>query len=684
MRKANKFTYTIAALFAVIVFIISSLWGGGVATVHAAASTTTAFEQSNVMDDLETATINGKRFDTLNYPYDSTGVIKHPEIMTVVEYCYSMRPAQRENYGVYIYFYNPQGLNIKTDSAANKITLGVKYSEDKDGNLKVDDYEKFTLQFCSKSTGDYRDLFYKFKVIDHKSAVDRKTIAQRVNSNSRRYDISEVELLTYGDRNATAYGVGGTYTFTGYAKGYGADQTAESTLACERKDLETVTLDLAGVTDGIDKRTYWRSNSSSKGAHYQNQINSVFFAIDTNVLEKYGYTLQRIKAEWHEYKTAPTIVIDNKDIYDRLSAYNGVKITDSYDNERGISMNACDGLVVSSQYSTVFRYAWSWNKDLTDSATVFYSSGYIDTLLPLLFYTGGIAVDDYTLTAETLQAYCEQYDKSYENGHLQFNGHDFSADLFADNVDDGRTRGYNLREFDISNPDDLWQINSYDSNHTWWDRFRDYGFWSPKTDDDYADTLPIQMLKAEDFTVSDVANHLKVNPDDVSKLKDYYNASVKDGNKDGKPDNAVFLFRYAKTDYWAQDLDIYDIVNKKGYYHVNYKPNDTHIGEVRQGTQFFDFDILTMTFNKNGDLTTLGCVSSPVDHWSGYTPSIEGEAPDWWKWVKLALGLILAILLIVLLYPVLSPILGFIVKGLLWLITAPFKALGKLFKRKKE
>ena len=207
---------------------------------------------------------------------------------------------------------------------------------------------------------------------------------------------------------------------------------------------------------------------------------------------------------------------------------------------------------------------------------------------------------------------------------------------------------------------------------------------SIKTNDDYADTLPIQMLKAEDFTVSNVADHLKVNPDDVNKLKDYYNASVKDGNKDGKPDNAVFLFRYAQTDYWAQDLDIYDYVNGKGYYHVNYKPNDTHIGEVRQGTQFFDFDILTMTFNKDGDLTTLGCVSSPVDHWTGYTPSIEPTTPDWWKWVKLALGLIVAVLLIVLLYPILSPILGFIVDGLLWLITAPFKALGKLFKRKKE
>lgn len=683
MQKANKFTYTLAAILAVVSLFISFL-GGGVAMAYAATSTTAAFEQSDIMDDLRTATVDGKPFNVIDYPYDKTGVVKHPEILTFVEYCYSVRSANLDNYGLYIYFYNPQALNISTASRANKITLGVKYGTDKDGNIKVDDYEKFHLQFCSKSTGDYRDLFYKFKVIDHKSAVDGKTIEQRVNSNARRYDISEVELLTVGDKDATAYGVGGTYTFTGYAKGYGIDIEAESTLACDWERLETITLDLAGVKDGVDKRTYWRSSSSSMGAHHQNQINSVFFAIDTNVLEKYGYTLQRIKAEWWEYKTAPAIVIDNKDIHDRLKAYCGVKISEDYDETRGISMYNSDSLVSSSSTGTmVFRYKWSWNKNLEDTLTVFHSSDYIDTLLPLLFDTNGIKVDEYELTAETLQDYCETYDNSYYNGHLQFNERDFSADLFADTVDDGRTRGYNLREFDITNPDDLWQINSYDSNHTWWDRLRDYGFWSPTTNDGYADILPIQMLKAEDFAVSDVANHLKVNPDDVTKLKDYYNESITDKNGDGKPDNQVFLFRYAQTDYWAEDLDIYDIVNAKGYYHVNYQPNDTHIGEIRQGTQFFDFDILTMTFNKGGNLTTLGCVSSPVDHWTGYTPSVEGETPDWLIWIKLALGLLAAILLVVLLYPIISPVLGYIVKGLLWLVTAPFKAIKKLINKKE-
>lgn len=677
MKKLTyKLTYTIAAICAAVLFIIFSFMGGGIGSAYAATSTTVAsFDKTEVLEDLQTATIDGKKFSPVNYPYDSTGAFKHPEILTVVEYCYSYRPAQRDNYALYIYFYNPQALDISTTSKANKITMGVEYGADKDGNTKVENYEKFDLQFCSKSLGDYENLFYKFKVIDHVSA-DGKTIAQRVNSNERRYDISEVELLTYGDINATAYGVGGTYKFRGYAAGCGADIDGESTLEMTAvEDLETVTLDLAGVKDGVDKRTYWRSNSSSLGAHHQNQINSVFFAIDTNVLEKFGYTLQRIKAEWWEYKTAPTIVIANEDIYNDMSKYCGVKIS-GYDSSRDWTLYNTDSWESIGSYGDGnWNYKWSWNGDLhtswgnIDNVT----SAYVDTLLPLLFSTNGRSISDFVLTAQKLQSYCETYDKSFEKGHLQINEHDFSADLFADEVDEGRTRGYNLREFDITNPDDYYDLKSYDSTHSWWDKFFDYGFGGKyiTTSDSYSDIPPIQMLNDDDFAGSNIANYLKINPDDISKLRDYYNNCVADKNGDGKRDNEVFLFRYASTDYWAE------YISARNTHDATLKGLHDNIGEVRQGTEFFDFDILTLTFNKSGNLTTLGVVSSPVDHWSDYTPGIYPEYPDWWEWLKRIISFFLIILLIIVL-AVLIPPLG---SALLALVALPFKALGWLFRQ---
>ncbi len=646
----------IAALFACVAVLL--LWSVNFTTVFAATNAQTRFEKTNVLDDLQSS----DGFNILNYPFDSTGVIKHPEIMNVVEYCYSFKVNMRGNYGVYLYFYNPQGLNINTDSRANKVQMAVSYGTNKDGETIPTAYEKFDLQFCSVSTEpNYYRLFYKFKVIDRKGA-DGKTIAERVNSNARRYDISGIELLTNGERNATEYTVGGTYTFTGYAQGYGADTNAESTLTCEVRNLETIRLDLSGKDDGIDKRTYWRSNSSSKGAHHQNQINSVFFAIDKDVLNKYGYILQKIKAEWHEYKTAPAIVIDNKEVYDKLKVYNGVKISEGYDRSRGVTLQNYDSYHSTGNY---WSYAYTWNKTITTDGLQPSWCDYVDTLLPLLFYTGGIKVDDYVLLPETLQETFETYNKSYENGHLTFNGKDYSADLFTDSVDEGRTRGYNLREFDIGNPDDYWDIHSYDDTHSWWNKLWDYGFGSIVTDDTYLDIPPIQMVTPQDMAVSDLATHLKINSEDVNNFREYYN--------NVKADKELFIFRYAVTDYWAEDLDIWDIENDKHYNHVNYKPNDTHVGEVRQGTQFFDFDIIEFTFNNEGIYTVIPVVSSPVDHISAYTPSIEAQGRD-------LLKIILAILALILLLIILAPVLPYIIQFIVWLVLLPFKVLGALFK----
>ncbi len=663
MTNAKKRILTaIAALFLCIAVLLS--WGVNSATVFAAPNAKTQFEKTNVLDDLKSS----DGFNILNYPFDSTGLIKHPEIMNVVEYCYSFKANMRGNYGLYLYFYNPQGLNINTNSRANKVQMAVAYSTDKDGNTIPTAYEKFDLQFCSVSTEpNYYRLFYKFKVIDRKGA-DGKTIAERVNSNARRYDISGVELLTNDESNATEYTVGGTYTFTGYAKGYGADINAESNLTCEVRNLETIRLDLSGKDDGIDKRTYWRSNSSSKGAHHQNQINSVYFAIDKTVLEKFGYTLQRIKAEWWEYKTAPAIVIDNKDIYDRLAAYNGVKISEDYDRNRGLTLYNSDYFYSGNAGGSVSQYQYTWNKSLTPSGiggTHVYSSEYIDTLLSMLFYTGGVSVDDYVLLPETLEKYFDTYNKSYENGHLTFNAKDYSADLFTNSVDEGRTRGYNLREFDISNPDDYWDIHSYDDTHSWWNKLWDYGFGSITTDDTYLDIPPIQMVTPQDMAVNNLATHLKINPDDVSNLRKYYN-SVKD-------DSEVFIFRYAVTDYWAEDLTVYDIVNGESYPYDTIGKHNPHIGEVRQGTQFFDFDILEFTFNKDGVYTVIPVVSSPVDHISGYTPSIEAQGRDWWKIVLAVFAVILLLIILVFLLP-------YVLQFIVWLVLLPFKAIDALFK----
>lgn len=83
-----------------------------------------------------------------------------------------------------------------------------------------------------------------------------------------------------------------TYSFTGYAAGYGADANAASTLFCTSNELDTIELSV--------RHTFYRTKTSIKGAGYQNQIDTVYFTVPKRYLDTYG-KLQKIKAEWWEY-----------------------------------------------------------------------------------------------------------------------------------------------------------------------------------------------------------------------------------------------------------------------------------------------------------------------------------------------------------------------------------------------
>ena len=155
-----------------------------------AAENEVKFDETNVLEDLQSSKVNGKPFDMKDYPYDES---KDIQVISFVEYCYSYRANQRENYGLYVYIYNPKGWNLSSSDKQNKIQMAVAY--DAEGNPT--DYQKFSLEFCSKvESGDYKNLFYKFKVVD--KPVNGTTFADRVNSNARRYDVSGVEIAKYG------------------------------------------------------------------------------------------------------------------------------------------------------------------------------------------------------------------------------------------------------------------------------------------------------------------------------------------------------------------------------------------------------------------------------------------------------------------------------------------------------
>ena len=119
--------------------------------VTAKADSGNAFDNTNVLDDLRSS----ESFNILKYPFTES---KDIQIINFVEYCYSFRANMRDNYGLYVYIYNPKGLNLDTGNA-NFIQMAVSYDEN--GNPKG--FEKFGLKFLSKAEeSNYKNLFYKF------------------------------------------------------------------------------------------------------------------------------------------------------------------------------------------------------------------------------------------------------------------------------------------------------------------------------------------------------------------------------------------------------------------------------------------------------------------------------------------------------------------------------------------
>ncbi len=208
-QMISKRFKSILCLLAVFLIIFTLILNPLIVSADNAKETN--FESSNVLDDLFSSTVNGQAFNIKDFVFNEKESI---QILNFVEYCYTYKESKQEDFGLYVYVYNPQGLDIDKTSKQNKIQLAT-YSDEFGEHS-----DKFELEFINEpNKSNFKGLFYKFKVID-KEGTDGKTLIDRVNSNERVYKVSGIELLTKGSPNATEYGVGGTYKFTGYAKGY--------------------------------------------------------------------------------------------------------------------------------------------------------------------------------------------------------------------------------------------------------------------------------------------------------------------------------------------------------------------------------------------------------------------------------------------------------------------------------
>ena len=658
MRKFLKvhFQHIIGVLLFFVLCI--AIWGGQVSapSVYADTGGELKYDSTNALDDLQSSTIDGEPFDIADYPKNAQGTA---QMITFVEYCYSQYENGFGNFALYVYVYNPALLQFATVSTQNKIQISTDfYYENEQGKVgDVKEYSKFSLKFCNASGGEYENLFLKFRVVDDENIILNAERKHEQKTGNRYYHISGIELFEVGGSatNAHEYLVNKYYQFSGYAEGYGDSEnfpfTCDSTGQAEAVELDV-------------RHTFYRSETSSKGKGYQNQLDSVYFAVPKRLFDTYG-ELQRIKAEWYEFKTNDIIVTSNDEFASVARSWLGKQTNTQFsvggipEINKDIGYSLVQDYYNSSGMGYVQGATWGWNiygNYVSPRAKALYYLFQVDNIEEYDPYADIVSIGG--VESNQLYEYIKNYDKSYDGGTLPIKDGTISADLFADDIDDYRKvdseygkiqQGYSYYDFDADL--DLQHLSSWqETAPDFWDNIRNWGLWDTIFGDipeeESRTVAPIEIIEEDDLkgTSAEVSERLLINSGDVQSLRDYYDEAVTiDPSVSDDEEKVVVLFHFATTDYYSAPVEIWELG-------TGFLGGDTKIsGQAYRAWEsvFLDFDVIQLTFNNDGEYHVIPAVSSPIDIVNAITPPVDMDSDiPWWAYVIVVLAEIAVLLLL--------------------------------------
>lgn len=628
------------------------------------------FDNTSVLSDLEGANVNGKPFSVEDYPYDKNGI---PQVISLVEFCYSPYSYNLQDFGLYIYVYNPSGIAI--GGSRNRIQLRFSAT----GN-----YGKYSLALLDKTEGgEMESRFCKFKI--RLSEWDRDIIFRTVAEEGRVYEISGIEISIGG--KVTEYPCLQRYTYTGYAEGYGPIGGKGEPLTC--------TAD--GITKYLNLKvtpTYFRpEGTNGKDCITQDSLSSVYFAVPKEVVEEYG-ELTRIRGEYLKALTSPIFVTGNKDYYDEFFSVIGTDVgwllPDSDDFEAMI-VGAASHFLFGSTQVTGWWFNYPYQKeygDLTLEEMKERAQRLIDisvlSKLDYVLYASNGDADTYDVSTEELRAYMEWYTKTFPTDEELIAGKYHPA-LFEE-------VGEEYTTFDLKAGDLTQTLTGEKITQNWWQRILGLTSTSPSTA--YEGQEAIHVITDSDFIVNPstkklnealTSQNLYVAEPDVAQLKRFYD--------DHKETDVVFLIRFAVDDYYSLEAEeaMFDGLGPHGtdpwlsfpydevedvddsYFPATVlcKKRDSNCWIAQEYT-YLNFDVIDVAFTKNGVETVLPVIMTPLEIIADVThPPVTTKltyGTPWWVWLVVA---IIALIL-------LSPILPFILKILIWLVMAPFKLIAAI------
>lgn len=646
-KTIKRLTYIIIAALLCVVTVIC-----GQFKLSAFADTTdgirAAYENTNVWDNLQGSTIGGNAFNIEDYPHNENG---KPQMISFVEFCYSCYSDKQDDFGLYIYVYNPQDLAFDTKTERNKIQFRC-------GNLQS---AKYTLDFLNYSNkAGYEGRFYKFRI--RLSLNERNSILKSLNENSRVYEITEIELVFKG--NVTAYSCGTKYTYSGYVKGYGSELAESDTLSC--------------MVDGFDKfieldvkHTVYRP----QGDYFegkQSQLNSCYFRIPEKYFTDYG-ELSKIACEWYEYITKPMLVTQTDYLYQQLYNLHGDSVK-NFDARMAFLLISLSNTDTSWFGKETHGLGWTANIEMKDKYSWIFQGSVEDAIDPAIrfdnfaavFYSGSNkSYKDRYVTSTELQ---NQLLANSEILGAPYLTERYSEKLFTEYVNRDHKRGLNKKEI---KKDDLFDVFWTETVKGMWQNI--FGGYDVNTI--YDSVKAILTLNDTDLSGSDeeISKRLYVSQGDIKSIKAEYSKAVSRNER-------LVLFRFGESDYYSipcveaycsSSTDKADDKLAKDCY------DDWHDGNytayISQETVYLDFDIISLWFTADGVETEIPVVHTPTDVISGLTPPLDENYHN--NKEKSILAVIFAIVAV------------FILVGLIYVVVKslfPQKTVIQLVEKKKK
>lgn len=126
----------------------------------------------------------------------------------------------------------------------------------------------------------------------------------------------------------------------------------------------------------------------------------------------------------------------------------------------------------------------------------------------------------------------------------------------------------------------------------------------------------------------------------------------------------TYILRYLVDDYHVSEL--WSRAGANEGYKIGYSATETVV---------LDFQIVTLTFNKDGVITKIGAVDQPKDNLGNLTPPLE--TVDLWKWILGILAIVIAFILVLVFFP---SVLTLFVQLIIWLIGLPIRLVRSIIK----